>query len=174
MLSEELMYRRRMLMSKKEEQQIDPSVVYEAFNLSFNGSNYIDTGVYLFTQENINKDFEFIAENITGPTNQSSNTLICAKYDSAAYGFLIRTTGNNNTQYKGTIFVKGTPNYSTAIVKRVNGVITLSGTNVTNPNVQFNNNVHNWPLVLGCAIDNNGNPYRYAKGKIGHIVVRWL
>lgn len=168
MLSEELMNRRRMIMAAK-----DDSVLYEAFNLSFDGSSYIDTGVYLFTQENINKDFEFIAEGISG-ARISQNTIVCAKHNGNAYGFLIRIDDGTSTAYNGTISVKSTPNVATVIVKRINGVITLSGTNITNPSVKFTNTAFNWPLVLGCAIDDNGTPFRYRAGNIEHIVVRWL
>ena len=172
MLSEELMYRRRILMSGEKE-EVDPSILYEAYNLSFNGSNYIDTGVYLFTQENINKDFEFIAEGIVGP-NGGNNTIICAKHNANSYGFLVRTSNSTNTSYKGTISTLASPNICEVIVRRVNGAITLSGTNIKNPSVEFTNSVFNWPLVLGCAVDDNGNLYRYATGTIEHVKFRWL
>lgn len=68
--------RRKMLIGQK-----DKNIAYEARNLSFNGVNeYIDTGVYLFTQENINRDFEFIAKGIAANNSEASNTIICAKH----------------------------------------------------------------------------------------------
>ena len=151
------------------------NVVYEAYNLSFDGtdSTMIDTGVYLFTQENINKDFEFIAEGIVG-ANIKDSTIICAKHNGNAYGFLVRTTANSTTTYKGTIFVKSTPNIAKVIIRRENGVITTSGENITNPNVSFVNNVFAWPLVLGCAIEDDGSHYRHATGTIEHVKVTWL
>lgn len=168
MLSEELMFRRRALMGQKQD-----SILYEAYNLSFDGTNYIDTGVYLFTQENINKDFEFIAEGIYGPVGVNSHTIICTKDNANALGFLVRTTGDTGTKYAGTIFVKSNDS-ATVIVKRINGVMTLSGINITNPTVRLTNGVFDWSLHLGCAIDDNGNRYRYATGTINHVVVRWL
>lgn len=172
MLSEELMYRRRILMSGEKE-EVDPSILYEAYNLSFNGSNYIDTGVYLFTQENINKDFEFIAEGIVGP-NGGNNTIICAKHNANSYGFLVRANNNTNTSYNGTVCVKSSPNSCTVIITRISGVITLTGTNLTNPKVKFTNSAFDWPVLLGCAMDDNGNLYRYATGTIKHVKIRWL
>ena len=153
--------------------QRNPNILYEAWNLSFNGTNeYIDTGVYLFTQENINRDFEFIAEGIAGQGRQPNNTIICAKHNSNSYGFLVRIENTTKIEYNGTIYIWPSP--GSIVIRRINGVITLNGTNIKNPGVQFTNAVFDWPLVLGCAIDDNGNPYRYRKGTIDHVCVRWL
>ena len=152
----------------------DFNLLYEAYNLSFDGTNYIDTGAYLFNQQNINRDFEFIAEGILAPKSVNNATIICAKHDSKAYGFFVRTDASTSTQYKGTIHVKFDPNVVSMVIRRVSGVITLSGTNISNPAVKFTNNVFDWPLVLGCAIDNDGNPWRYATGTIEHVKVRWI
>ena len=166
------MRRRRELLAMQKVSNL----LYEAWNLSFNGTDntVIDTGVYLFTQKNINRDFEFIAEGIngTGPTNEE--TIICAKHNHNAYGFLVRPSGSGNTSYNGTIFVRKKSTKASVIVRRVGGVITLSGTDITNPGVTFTNGVFDWPLVLGCAIKDDGSYYRYAIGTIEHVKVSWL
>lgn len=151
------------------------NVAYEAYNLTFDGTNstVIDTGVYLFTQENINKDFEFIAEGINGTGATSSNTIICAKHNGKSYGFLIRPYTSTSVTYKGTIYVKSNSN-AIVIIRRVGGVITLSGENITNLGVQFVNGVFDHPLVLGCAINDDGSRYRYEQGTIRHIKLQWL
>lgn len=148
------------------------NIAYEAKNLTFDGTNYINTGVYLFSEKNINRDFEVIIENLYGK-GDSNNTIICAKHNGNAYGFFIRCNGSTNTTYKGTISVKKQYN-NNIIVKRINGVISVSGNTITNPRVQFTNAVHNHPLVLGCAVEDDGSYYRYEQGTIGHIVIRWL
>lgn len=149
------------------------SVLYEAYNLAFDGTNYIDTGVYLFDDDVKTRDFEFVAEGIVGET-ANNESLIGCKHDKWRNGFVLRTRDNSSVQFPGTVFMK--PNImGTMIIKRINGHITLSGTNLTNPNVPFNDDGgHHWPLTLGCAIDDDGNPYRFAKGTIEHVVVRWL
>ena len=151
------------------------NIAYEAYNLSFDGtdSTVIDTGVYLFTQENINKDFEFIADGINGTGAVSSNTIICAKHNGKSYGFLVRPYNSTSTTYKGTIYVKNDSN-AIVIIRRVGGVITLSGENITNLGVQIDNGVFDRPLVLGCAVDDDGSRYRYAQGTIQHIKLKWL
>lgn len=150
------------------------NIAYEAKNLTFDGTNYINTGVYLFTDENINRDFELVAEGINGSdTVASSRTIICAKHNGKSYGFLVRLNGGSYTNYNGTISLK--MNYDNSlIVRRVNGVISISGDQITNPKVKFTNTVFEHPLVLGCAVDDDGTYYRYGHGTIQHIVVRWL
>lgn len=158
-------------MAQRQEQS---NVLYEAYNLSFNGvDDYIDTGVYLFTQENLNRDFELIAEITPWSKTDNNATIICAKHNGNSYGFLVRANGLTYTQYNGTVFVSKTAR-SEIVIRRINGIFTLSGTNITNLGVSFVNNAFNWSLHLGCAIDDDGSRYRYAKGTIDHIVVRWL
>lgn len=154
--------------------QRDKNIAYEAWNLSFDGTNCINTGVYLFTDENINRDFELVAEGINGSdTVASSGTIICAKHNGKSYGFLVRINSASFINYNGTISLK--MNYDNSlIVRRVNGVISISGDKITNPKVQFTNAVFEHPLVLGCAVDDDGTYYRYGHGTIRHIVVRWL
>ena len=57
-----LLMRRRAMMLESS----DKSVLYEAYNLVFTGSNYIDTGIKLFSEENIGRDFELYADLVTG------------------------------------------------------------------------------------------------------------
>ena len=134
----------------------------------------INTGVYLFTAKNINRDFEVVAEGIVGKQDKSgTNTIICAKHNGNSYGFLVRAGVNTSIEYNGTIFVKPTPASASIIVRRQNGVITVSGTNIANPRVNFTNDVFDWPLVLGCAINDDGTYYRYAIGHIDHVLVKW-
>lgn len=168
--------RRRIILGQKKEK-----IAYEAWNLSFTASEkrYIDTGVYLFTEENINKDFEVIIEGLCGTYVKSqTNTIICAKHNGLAYGFFIRCSSDTARTYKGTIMVAKSPYVNNIVVKRINGVLSVEGDKITNQTatalVPFTNMVHTHPLVLGCALEDDGTPYRYATGTIDHIVVKWL
>jgi len=163
-----MLARRRRIMMQR-----NPNILYEAWNLSFNGRNeYIDTGIYLFTQGNINRDFEFIAEGIAAEYSQGNSVIICAKHNGNSYGFLVRIENNAKTEYNGTINIWPCP--GSIVIRRINGVITVNGTNIRNPGMQFTNAVFDWPLLLGCAIDDNGHTFRYRKGTIDHVCVRWL
>lgn len=167
--------RRRIILGQKKEK-----IVYEAWDLSFTASNkqYIDTGVYLFTEENINKDFEVVIEGLCGTYSSQINTIICAKHNGLAYGFLIRCSGLSDRDFSGTIHVEKSPYVNNIVIKRINGVLSVEGDKITNQTktelVPFNNTVHEHPLVLGCALQDDGTPYRYATGTINHIVVKWL
>ena len=167
----ELIQRRRELLTMQK----PSNVLYEAYNLSFNEEDVhsiINTGVYLFTQENINRDFEFIAEDIAG-ASEANKTIICAKHNGNAYGFLVRVqNAGNNVSYNGTIYIWPSP--GSIVVRRINGQISVTGTNITNPAIQFTNAVFDWPLMLGCAVQDNGSNYRSKTGTIGHVLVRWL
>lgn len=147
---------------------------YEAKNLTFDGTNYIDTGVYLFSEKNINRDFEVVIEDLYGRSTTKNETIICAKYDSTAIGFLIRLNGAKGIQYNGSIFMNKNDHNNNITIKRINGVITISGIGISNPTVKFTNAIHQHPLVLGCALQDNGTPFRYITGTIGHITVKWL
>jgi len=150
------------------------TIAYEASNLTFNKTGYIDTGVYLFSSENINRDFELVCTGLYAPAYDSTGTFLCAKLDGPAYGFLVRVNNSTSNQYKGTIQCKVNYN-NTVIVRRINGVLSLEGDGITNQPVSFNpNTVFDQPLVLGCALQSNGSPYRYAQGSIAHIIVTWL
>lgn len=164
----DLMTRRTALLAAQKREQI----IYEARNLTFRGNTAINTGVYLFTQENINRNFEVAITDLNGRWN-AINTIVCAKHNENGYGFLIRTWNNTSNIYPGTIYVNNSVNVSITI-RRVNGVITAESDYIANAPITFINNIFDWPLYLGCAVDDNGNPYRYVNGTIGHIVVKWL
>lgn len=151
------------------------NIAYEAWNLSFDRStpSCINTGVFLFTEDNINRDFEVEITDLYGSYTDSSETILCAKHNGNSYGFLIRINSSTSATYKGTIAVKKDYNNS-IVIRRINGVISVTGDKITNPKVQFTNAVHQRSLVLGCAVDDDGTYYRYGTGTIGHIVVRWL
>ena len=161
----DLMARRRQLL------MIPHGIIYEGFNLDFDGTNYIDTGAYLFTEENVNRDFEFIAEGVSGRRYVSSETLICAKHNGQALGFLLRPRANKSTGYHGTLSYDPLLK-PTIIIKRKNGVISYNDA-IINKGVIVDNGVFDWPLVLGCAIDDDGTYYRYAIGHIDHVLVKW-
>ena len=155
---------------------IKNNIAYEAWNLSFNATKKesINTGIYLFNEENIDRDFEVVVEDLYG-SSSSEATIICAKHNRLSLGFLIRCTATANHTYAGTIAIKKNTIPNTITIRRINGVLSVEGNTITNQPVPFNSNaVFDWPLYLGCAIDDDGEPYRWATGTIGHIVVKWL
>lgn len=168
----DMMKLRRIVMAGS----IKNNIAYEAWNLSFNATKKesINTGIYLFNEENIDRDFEVVVEDLYG-SSSSEATIICAKHNRLSLGFLIRCTATANHTYAGTIAIKKNTIPNTITIRRINGVLSVEGNTITNQPVPFNSNaVFDWPLYLGCAIDDDGEPYRWATGTIGHIVVKWL
>lgn len=164
-----LMERRRALMSGKS------NIAYEAYNIVTNGTNYVNTGIKLFSAENINRDFEVSLIGIYGEIvpNPTSNTFICAKHNTDSTGFLIRFAQNKPAQeYNGTMFLKNNVKVN-VIFRRINGVITAEGP-FLNPKNRIVNAIHNLPLVIGCALQDNGIPYRFYAGSLDHIIIKWL
>lgn len=148
------------------------TIAYEASNLVFSGSNYINTNVQLFSDENISRDFELFADITPAGVGGSTVSLItCKKEGGATCGFIIRIN-RGSAMYSGNITIDpSTPSKIT--MRRISGVYTLEG-NTYASNFPPANVAHEMPLVLGCALDASGNPYRYAKATINYICVKWL
>ena len=149
----------------------------------FNGENYINTGLNLFTSENIDKDFEvsFAIDSIE-PLSENQIVLVNGKDEGNAPsypGFVYRIytdgsirfdakggSGNGNSTKK--------ENVQTVKISRVNKTMYLSINNGEEKQVyDFTNftNYHNVPLTIGAALK-NGTPIRLFKGTLSNIVVK--
>lgn len=166
--------------------------------ISFNGvDEYLDTGVKLYSEDNINKDFEIVFDLVSVDTDHIMNsgleqtTVMNSKDESQnTYpGFVVRF----NTRQIANVFVNyrwgGTnSNKSTSIanlpihfeIKRVSGVVsvTITGSTPEHNNVTIYNQ-SNWTMtkyydksvVFGCSYDASGNPFRFFKGSLANIEV---
>ncbi len=155
--------------------------------IMFDGTNYIDTGLNLFSAENINKDFD-ISLTIDALSNNSNQaTLINAKDESQNNvwpGFAYRLSSGTKYeltarwpgQSQGSAFdSSATPR--TVSIKRRNGIIyySYSGSpdaklietpaqSLTNP---FSSN-----LTFGASTNSSGQPFRYFSGIVSNISVQ--
>lgn len=165
------MKRRRILLSGS-------NILYEAKNLVFDkdSNTEIFTGVYLFSADNYLKDFECRVIGIEGsPVNTGTLTLVSSRDPDNNVGFLIRPNGLSDHIYKGTISTPKTDQKANVIVRRINGVLSVTGDYITNQPVPFAPNaIYDKELVLGCALNSAGYAYRRASGTIDHIIVRWI
>lgn len=149
----------------------------------FNGENYINTGLNLFTAENIDKDFEvsFAIDSIE-PLSENQIVLVNGKDEGNAPsypGFVYRIytdgsirfdakggSGNGNSTKK--------ENIQTVRISRIDKKMYLSINNGQKKEVyDFTNftNYHNVPLTIGAAL-RNGTPIRLFKGTLSNIVVK--
>ena len=155
----------------------------------FDGTNYIDTGLNLFSSENINKDFDisFILEYIGSNANQA--TLLNAKDESNSKypGFVYRTSSNKmalSAKWPGQTDGSYTDTASvpkTVIITRRNGVINYSIAGaapqplISVPPSSFTGIFHS-NLTFGASSlydKNTGiiSPMRYFNGIVSNISV---
>lgn len=153
--------------------------------INFDGTNYIDTGLNLFSETNINKDFDisFILESMGSQEFQA--TLVNAKDESQdqiwpgfAYRFenskmnlTAKWPGQQAASYSDTV---STPQKIT--ISRREGVIYYSiGTSIESELIQVPpsslSNPFTSNLTFGASIDGTGNPFRYFKGVVSNIKV---
>ena len=153
--------------------------------IHFDGTNYIDTGINLFSNENGNKDFDisFTLEDVE--TNTSQATLVNEKnesdntYPGFAYRFengkmnmTARWPGQDNSAITDT-----SNTFPRQInISRRNGIIyykignseekILIETPLESLTKSFNVN-----LTFGASINSSGNPFRFFKGYVSDIKV---
>ena len=153
----------------------------------FDGTNYLDTGIALYSQENWQKDFEigFTIESYNQSINVDQAVFVNNKVENATLkypGIVVRKeaanleiteTINNGTKAAHTI---RNPSYPMTIkVYRIDGEIYYSINNgsliflqdMSNFNKQFN--LTAW---FGAAEDDNGNPMRCLKGTLSNMYVK--
>ena len=154
--------------------------------IEFDGTNYIDTGINLFSAENINKDFEIsLTINQVGG-NVAQATLMNLKDEGqnnvwpgvayrtksgGGFEFSARWPGQSNVSLNET----ATPPKTIALARR-NGIIyysingseeaTLIATPASSLNTAFGSN-----LTFGASLNGSGSPFRYFTGVVSNISV---
>ena len=172
------------LSSTKENIEVKNSNSYR-YNgkITFTGSNYIDTGLRLFTPDNIDKDFEINFDIISVGDNQKLNTILSSmnEKDSPWPGFVVRISDNNKSiSFKGnsTLANKKEDIYSKEVVQKVK--IRRIGKklfySIDNNEIELLDysdleKTFSTTLTFGCSLDGNNNPQRYFKGTISNINV---
>jgi len=149
---------------------------YEASNLTFDGTNYINTGVSLFSSENINRDFRITVDGITPNTSQGTGNatercIIGSMLETSPYpGFVVRAGIANPG--RGVISLTNNAS-SNLVIERISGVITVTGAEKYNAGTY--NTAIDTPVTLGCELQSDGvTPFRYMGGTIDHIKIQWL
>jgi len=153
--------------------------------IHFDGTNYIDTGINLFSNENGNKDFDisFTLEDIS--SNNSQATLVNAKNeaDNTYPGFAYRYENgkmNITARWPGQENATTTDTSNTfprkINISRRNGIIyykignseenILIETPLESLTKSFNVN-----LTFGASINSSGNPFRFFNGYVSDILV---
>ena len=154
--------------------------------INFDGTNYIDTGINLFSNENENKDFDILFTLEEVKSNTSQATLVNAKNeaDTSYPGFAYRYEAgkmNMTARWPGqeNVTTTDTSNiYPRKInISRRNGIIyykigeseekQLIETPQETLTKPFNVN-----LTFGASINSTGTPFRFFKGYVSDILVK--
>ena len=145
----------------------------------FDGTNYLDTGVKLFSEENVHKNFELTFEitDING-TQTSQATIVNAMLEKSPYpGFVFRfQTDTSKVEFNSPkIAGKSNINASTTnkvVIKRVNDVYFLQLNGGTDQRIgTYSGSTFDETTVIGASIDGNGSPMRFFKETLDNISI---
>ena len=162
---------------------IKPNYDYDRFidSATFSGSNYINTGLNLFSRENIDKNFEISFKIVSRDATTSQATMINAKLEEEPYpGFAYRVTSDLIQDQLSISAGESTykKNYNRAdieriSIKRVNGILYLKINDGSYQQVLDTTSLTPFdiPLTIGASLDSNGNPWRYFKGTLEDIKI---
>lgn len=149
----------------------------------FTGNNYIDTGVYLFNEKLIDKDFEVSFEIVNRGSNSKQSTLVSCMDESGTPwpGFVYRVYSNTEEQLSANTnnTVKTEQNYpyqdiTKVSIKRANHILYLSFNDATYEQVLDMTQLlktFDVPLTFGSSLNASGNPQRYFKGTLKNMKV---
>ena len=161
--------------------------IYEKFSyeheddLVFDGTNYIDTNIYLFSEKNINKDFEISFEIKDYTYANDQNSLISAMDERASLwpGFVFRFTKSNQFEINSnaTSSVKGSKQYglkevNKVIIKRTNNILYVSINDGTEQQIIDFSTIKQpfyAPTSIGASLNGNLQPQRYFTGTLSNV-----
>ena len=153
------------------------SVHYD--EIVFDGTNYINTGIQLFSEENIGKNFEISFElTNVGSDQVAQATLFNAMQEKNPYpGFVMRAmTNTSNLEFNSPKIKNRTGiNINTTqkiILKRYNDVYYIKiNDNDMERLESYSGGTFDVPLTIGASLDGSGNPWRYFKGTMSNVNV---
>lgn len=154
-------------------------------DFKFKGNNYLDTGLSLFSQANINRNFEidFDIKELYSNIDQATIINSMDEKSSPWPGFVVRYSGENDIIFKAnsTASYKVQNSYNKDSInkikiKRIGKKLYYSINNSSeNELIDYTNiaRTFNNTLTIGSSIDGNGNPQRFFKGILSNVYVRF-
>lgn len=150
----------------------------------FDGTNYLDTGIHLFTKETIAKDFDISFEIIERISNSNQATMMSAMDESGSpwpgIVYRVQTSTQDNICANASNSIKidkkfSNSNINKVVLKRRNGILyenfndgedeqLLDMTSLSTP--------FDAPVTFGCSLNGSGNPQRYFKGTLKNMSVK--
>ena len=154
----------------------------DGLTLDYRNYKYIDTGIYLFSEENKSKDFEisFTIDSIDGYSN--NDTIISSMNESGTPwpGFVYRintSTSKLNLRagYNGNTNWEMPYTSQNIKIVRENNILYYSvdgGDPIQTVNFSNFNGSFDYPLTIGAGLDETKNPRRYFKGTLSNISIK--
>ncbi len=149
----------------------------------FTGSNYIDTGVYLFNEKTVNKDFEASFEIVSRGTTTKQATLVSCMDETGSPwpGFVYRINSATEDQLDANTnnSIKVEQNYTSqnitkVSIKRTNHILYISFNDAAYEQklgMTQLSKTFDVPLTFGSSLNGNGIPQRYFKGTLRNMSV---
>lgn len=176
--------------------QLD-SCTFNGSNTNITGSNcdeyittnYINTGVYLFSKENAKKDFELYFEldsyDSNDQENGSNKTLVSSKNENKGetivHGFAVRKSENNIQLVLSTDGIenitisKKSEEVHSLKIKRIDGNIYYSFNNEEMIFLADMNDFTDYfdvPVTFGAALNYKNEPFRFIKATISNMYIK--
>ena len=154
--------------------------------LVFDGTNYINTGIALFSEENFDKDFEIYFEIAdVGENQETQSTLMNAKNETGSPwpGMVYRIYGTNEYELSASNYVSSSkPRSSIATTKKVsikreNGMLYIKindGSYTRLLDMSLIPSTFDVPVTFGASLDGNGNPQRYFVGTLENVHINLI
>lgn len=155
---------------------------YTKSEATFDGTNNINTNVYLFEENTINRDFEISFDIVEQSDVRSSLDTMVSAMDETGYpfsGIVYRWNGGAN-KHQLAVNVDGRDekeydaNTTKVNIKRINGVIYLrlnNGETETVKDINALTKTFYVPLTFGSSLDGKGKPQRFFKGTLSNLYV---
>ena len=153
-------------------------------NVKFEGDNYLNTGLKLFSNDNINKNFDISFEISNLENNTNLNTLINCMDESGSPwpGFVVRysetdklafkanTTTSNRIEKK--ISVSGIEKIQIKKINKKIYYIINNGEQVELIDLTDISKTFDVPLTIGASLNGSLSPQRWFKGTLSNISVK--
>ncbi len=149
----------------------------------FTGNNYINTGIYLFNENTINKDFEVSFEIVSRETSTKQATLVSCMDETGSPwpGFVYRINTASEDQFSANTnkSIKMEQNYQNqnitkVSIKRTNHILYISFNDEAYEQILDMTQLlktFDVPLTFGSSLNAKGNPQRYFKGTLRNMSV---
>ena len=160
-------------------------LVYKAPTTTFNGTNYLNSQIYLFNEENLNKDFEIKFTVTSYDENQEKYAVLMNCLDEANEeypGVLFRHIGTENKfqvvankiDEKNSLSLEQTDIETVKILRKQNKIYySIKHEKFVEINDFIDFSVYfDVPVTFGAGIDENNEPFRYFKGTLSNIEIR--